>query len=197
MSRLHLTKTELRPLTQPLLCLSLLLVVLDVHLGSPSPSGSYLNFLSEVSPRPPTTLVTVQGVGRSRLHQTVCDLEPHNPQRRMMTSGDESTHLKKVYCCPYIQGWRVKAGYSPNGGTMMESIRARHTKVAGSTICGEINMENGLCVCGVWKTHPRTHTHSHTCLFFWTFILKTHNQALVERQVSGEHYGLHVQRQDV
>lgn len=89
---------------QSSLCLSLFLVVLVVHLRSPFPSGSYLNFLSEVRPRTPTTLVTVQGVRRSGLYQTACDLEPHNPQRRIMTSGDASTHLKKVYCCPYIQG---------------------------------------------------------------------------------------------
>lgn len=42
--------------------------------------------------------------------------------------------LKNVNCCPYIQGLRVRLGYSPNGGTIMVKIRAMRTKLAGRTI---------------------------------------------------------------
>lgn len=43
-------------------------------------------------------------------------------------------HLKKVYCLPYIQGLRVRLGYSPKGGTIRVNVSARKTKLAGSTI---------------------------------------------------------------
>lgn len=43
-------------------------------------------------------------------------------------------HLKKVYCLPYIQGLRVRLGYSPKGGTIRVNVSARNTKLAGSTI---------------------------------------------------------------
>lgn len=42
--------------------------------------------------------------------------------------------LKKVNCCPYIQGVRVRLGYSPNGGTIMVKINAIRTKLAGKMI---------------------------------------------------------------
>ena len=42
--------------------------------------------------------------------------------------------LKKVNCWPYIQGDRVRLGYSPNGGTIVVKIRAMRTKLAGRTI---------------------------------------------------------------
>lgn len=44
------------------------------------------------------------------------------------------SHLKKVNCCPYIQGLRVRLGYSPKGGTIMVKISAIKTKLAGRTI---------------------------------------------------------------
>lgn len=55
---------------------------------------------------------------------------------------------------------------------MMESIRAKNTKVAGSTICGEINMAVG---CGMQKIHKLTHACTHTCSFFSMFNLQPYN----------------------
>lgn len=42
--------------------------------------------------------------------------------------------LKKVNCCPYIQGVKVRLGYSPNGGTIIVKMRAIRTKLAGRMI---------------------------------------------------------------
>lgn len=47
--------------------------------------------------------------------------------------------LKKVNCCPYSHGLRVRLGYSPNGGTIMVKIRAIRTKLAGRTIWKRIH----------------------------------------------------------
>lgn len=44
------------------------------------------------------------------------------------------THLKKVNCCPYIQGCRRSGGYFPKGGTMRLKSSAMQTNTAGSTI---------------------------------------------------------------
>lgn len=44
------------------------------------------------------------------------------------------THLKKVNCCPYIQGWSCRGGYFPKGGTMRLKSSAMQTKTAGRTI---------------------------------------------------------------
>lgn len=89
------------------------------------------------------------GSGKVKVPPSSLTWEPHNTWGWMMIFRDKSTHLKKVYCCPYIQGWRIKAGYSPKGGTMMESIRAKNTKVAGSTICWKINMAMWVLVGGM------------------------------------------------
>lgn len=39
-----------------------------------------------------------------------------------------------MYCLPYIQGLRVRLGYSPKGGMIRVKVSARKTKLAGSTI---------------------------------------------------------------
>ena len=52
----------------------------------------------------------------------------------MLGGSVHHAHLKKVYCLPYIQGVRVRLGYSPKGGTISVNVSARKTKLAGSTI---------------------------------------------------------------
>ena len=46
-----------------------------------------------------------------------------------------------MYCLPYIQGVRVRLGYSPKGGTIRVNVSARKTKLAGNTIYTEIQMQ--------------------------------------------------------
>lgn len=62
-------------------------------------------------------------------------------------------YLKNVYCLPYIQGLRVRLGYSPNGGTIRVNVRARKTKLAGKTICTGRDKKNALC-----KQEKNSHT---------------------------------------
>lgn len=57
----------------------------------------------------------------------------YNNSVKLLTTGVYD-HLKKVYCRPYIQGLRVRLGYSPKGGTIRVNVSARKTKLAGSTI---------------------------------------------------------------
>lgn len=85
-------------------------------------------------------------IGRSLLKLTIISklrLQDQNPKksadswwqrRRALWFCASYAHLKKVYCCPYIQGLRVRLGYSPKGGTITVNIKARKTKLAGSTI---------------------------------------------------------------
>lgn len=52
-------------------------------------------------------------------------------------------HLKKVNCCPYIQGWRRSGGYFPKGGTMRLKSSAMQMKTAGRTICQGLGVRAG------------------------------------------------------
>ena len=49
-------------------------------------------------------------------------------------ASGQTLYLKKVNCRPYIQGLRVRLGYSPKGGTILVNVIARKTKLAGNTI---------------------------------------------------------------
>ena len=112
--------------------------LMDLPLGTTLLSSDcYISFPSKNNPRTPLLLVTIPG---KREGQDPCS-PGISRQRIMVSHRDEPTYLKKVYWCPYIQGWRVKAGKSPNGGTTMESIRAKSTKVAGRTICRKVATE--------------------------------------------------------
>lgn len=64
-----------------------------------------------------------------------------------MVLGNQKTynaHLKNVYCRPYIQGVRVRLGYSPKGGTIRVNISARKTKLPGSRICHKQRQDRDL-----------------------------------------------------
>lgn len=69
---------------------------------------------------------------RSRLNK-LKNIKNHN-RAQMTLEFVLLSDLKKVNCCPYIHGVRVRLGYSPNGGTIRVKIRDTKTKLAGRTI---------------------------------------------------------------